>query len=145
MDNLIIRKLRVEDVEAVERVYNSIVQLPKRVDFIRELKNQCKSSCFVNSVAEIDREVIGFLISYIFYGGFGINKSAWISLLCIHPKFMGQGIGQNLAEEAFKIYRKMGIRNIHTSFEWNSVDLLTFFKALGFERSDFINLRKFNG
>jgi predicted N-acetyltransferase YhbS len=142
MENLVIRKLKLEDVEAVERVYTSIVQLPKRADFIKELKDQCKSSCFVNFVAEINNEVVGFLISYILYGGFGINKSAWISLLCVHPKFMDQGIGQRLAEEAFKKYKKIGIKNVNTSFEWNSVDLLSFFKTLGFGRSDFVNLRK---
>lgn len=142
MDNLVIRKLRTEDVEAVGKIYNSIVQLPKRVDLNRELMEQCKSSCFVNSVAEIDNEIVGFLLSYVIYGGFGINKSAWISLICVHPRFMGQGIGQRLAEDAFRIYKKIGIRNVHTSFEWNSVDLMSFFKNLGFSRSDFVNLRK---
>ena len=142
MHNLIIRKLKVEDIEAVGKIYNSIVQLPKRADFITELKEQCKSTCFVNSVAEINNEIVGFLLSYVIYGGFGINKSAWISLLCVHPKFMAQGIGQSLAKEAFKVYKRIGIRNVHTSFEWNSGDLLSFFKNLGFSRSDFINLRK---
>lgn len=142
MDNLVIRKLKIEDIEAVGRIYNSIVQLPRRVDFHRELKEQCRSSCFVNFVAEIDNEIVGFLLSYVIYGGFGINKSAWISLICVHPKFMDQGIGQRLAEDAFQIYRKIGIKNVHTSFEWNSVDLLSFFKNLGFGRSDFVNLRK---
>lgn len=142
MHNLIIRKLKEEDIEAVGKIYNSIVQLPKRADFITELKEQCKSTCFVNSVAEINNEIVGFLLSYVIYGGFGINKSAWISLLCVHPKFMAQGIGQSLAEEAFKVYKRIGIRNVHTSFEWNSGDLLSFFKNLGFSRSDFINLRK---
>jgi ribosomal protein S18 acetylase RimI-like enzyme len=142
MDNLVIRKLEIKDLEAVERVYNSVVQLPKRVDFIKELGGQCKSSCFINYIAEFNDEIVGFLLSYVFYGGFGINKSAWISLLCVHPKFMAQGIGQKLAEEAFKVYRKIGIKNVHTSFEWDSVDLLSFFKNLGFGRSDFVNLRK---
>jgi len=142
MDNLVIRKLKLEDIDAVGRIYNSIVQLPRRVDFLSELKDQCKSSCFVNFVAEIKSEIVGFLLSYVIYGGFGINKSAWISLICVHPKFMDQGIGQRLAEDVFQIYRKIGIKNVHTSFEWNSVDLLSFFKNLGFGRSDFVNLRK---
>ncbi|MBN1627940.1 MAG: GNAT family N-acetyltransferase [Deltaproteobacteria bacterium] len=142
MDNLVIRKLKIEDIEAAGRVYNSIVQLPRRFDFHRELMEQCRSSCFVNFVAEIDSEIVGFLLSYVIYGGFGIDKSAWISLICVHPKFMDRGIGQNLAEDAFKIYKKIGIKNVHTSFEWDSVDLLSFFKNLGFGRSDFVNLRK---
>ena len=142
MDSLVIRKLELEDIGAVEKVYNSILQLPKRVDLSKELEEQCQNSSFVNSVAEINDEIVGFLLSYIFCGGFGINKSAWISQLCVHPRFMGQGIGQRLAEEAFKVYKKLGIKNVHASFEWDSVDLLSFFKNLGFGRSDFVNLRK---
>jgi predicted N-acetyltransferase YhbS len=142
MGNLVIRRLKTEDIEGVEGVYKSIVQLPKRVDLSKDLREQCKSSCFVNYVAEINDEIVGFLLSYIFYGGFGINRSAWISLLCVHPKLMAQGIGQKLAEEAFRVYKKIGISNVHTSFEWDSVDLLSFFKNLGFGRSDFVNLRK---
>jgi len=142
MGNLVIRRLKTEDIEGVEGVYKSIVQLPKRVDLSKDLREQCKSSCFVNYVAEINDEIVGFLLSYIFYGGFGINRSAWISLLCVHQKLMAQGIGQKLAEEAFRVYKKIGISNVHTSFEWDSVDLLSFFKNLGFGRSDFVNLRK---
>ena len=142
MDDLVIRRLEIEDAEAVEKVYNAILQLPKRVDLLKELKEQCQNSCFVSSVAEINDEIVGFLLSYVFYGGFGINRSAWISQLCVHPRFMGQGIGQRLAEEAFKVYKNLGINSVHASFEWDSVDLLSFFKNLGFGRSDFVNLRK---
>jgi len=47
-----------------------------------------------------------------------------------------------LAEEILEAYRKKGINDIYTSVRWDSVDLLSFFKTLGFDRSNFINLRK---
>jgi N-acetylglutamate synthase-like GNAT family acetyltransferase len=55
---------------------------------------------------------------------------------------MGEGIGAKLAEEIFEIYRAQGIENVYTSVRWDSTDLLSFFKTLGFDRSNFINLRK---
>jgi N-acetylglutamate synthase-like GNAT family acetyltransferase len=82
------------------------------------------------------------MISYTVYAGFGLEKSAWIATLGVAPKFMGQGIGKRLAEEILCVYRERGIRNIFTSVRWDSVDLLSFFKTLGFDRSNFINLRK---
>jgi ribosomal protein S18 acetylase RimI-like enzyme len=82
------------------------------------------------------------MISYILLGGFGIEKSAWIAMFGVDPKFMGQGIGKKLAEEVFAFYRHKGITNIHTSVRWDSTDLLSFFKTLGFDRSEFINLRR---
>jgi len=55
---------------------------------------------------------------------------------------MGQGIGAALAQEIFAFYRARGIDNVYTSVRWDSTDMLSFFKILGFDRSNFINLRK---
>ncbi|RPJ10835.1 MAG: GNAT family N-acetyltransferase, partial [Desulfobacteraceae bacterium] len=38
--------------------------------------------------------------------------------------------------------REKGIKDVYTSVRWDSVDLLSFFKTLGFDRSNFINLKK---
>jgi ribosomal protein S18 acetylase RimI-like enzyme len=82
------------------------------------------------------------MISYILTLGFGIEKSAWIATLGVDPKYMGQGLGARMADEIFKFYAAEGIKNVHTSVRWDSTDLLSFFKTLGFDRSDFVNLRK---
>jgi N-acetylglutamate synthase-like GNAT family acetyltransferase len=82
------------------------------------------------------------MVSYILTFGFGIEKSAWIATLGVNPEFMGQGIGERLAREIFKLYKTMGISRVYTSVRWDSTDLLSFFKTLGFDRSMFINLKK---
>jgi N-acetylglutamate synthase-like GNAT family acetyltransferase len=74
--------------------------------------------------------------------GFGIEKSAWIATLGVKPEYMGQGIGKNLAMKIFEYYKSEGIENVYTSVRWDSPDLLSFFKTMGFDRSNFINLRK---
>jgi ribosomal protein S18 acetylase RimI-like enzyme len=96
-------------------------------------------ACFV---ALHQDKVVGFMISYILTAGFGMNKSAWIATLGVDPNFMGMGIGASLAEEIFKYYKTQGIENVYTSVRWDSTDMLSFFKTLGFDRSNFINLRK---
>jgi N-acetylglutamate synthase-like GNAT family acetyltransferase len=55
---------------------------------------------------------------------------------------MGQDIGATLAEEILNYYKAQGVENVYTSVRWDSTDLLSFFKTLGFDRSNFINLRK---
>ena len=82
------------------------------------------------------------MVSYILTAGFGMPKSAWIATLGVDTGCMGQGIGATLAEEILKYYRAQGIENVYTSVRWDSTDLLSFFKTLGFDRSNFINLRK---
>jgi N-acetylglutamate synthase-like GNAT family acetyltransferase len=55
---------------------------------------------------------------------------------------MGKGIGKALGENLLEHFRSRGIKNIFTQARWDSGDLLAFFKSIGFDRSDFINLEK---
>ena len=82
------------------------------------------------------------MISYILTLGFGIEKSAWIATLGVKPEYMGRDIGRKMATKIFEYYQSLNIENVYTSVRWDSPDLLSFFKTLGFDRSNFINLRK---
>jgi ribosomal protein S18 acetylase RimI-like enzyme len=142
LNNLLIRRVKIGDSEDIARIYASIVKRYEEIDFNRIIREQVRNTDMANLVAELMGKVVGFIISYSLSGGFGIDKSAWIAMVGVDPKFMGKGIGKNLAEEVFRFYRDQGIKNIYTSVRWDSTDLLSFFKTLKFDRSDFINLRK---
>lgn len=142
MENVHIRRLKKEDSGDVDRIYSAITRKPVSADFKRVVADHADredSACFV---AEINGRVVGFMISYILTAGFGMAQSAWIPTMGVSPDQMGQGIGAALAEEIFAFYRSRGIDNVYTSVRWDSTDLLSFFKILGFDRSNFINLRK---
>ena len=141
-DSFLIRNIEIEDADDIGRIQTSITKSPVEIDFRQVIEEQAQRDKDASFVAEIDGRVAGFMISYIVYGGFGLEKSAWIATLGVDPKFMGRGIGKKLAEEILAVYRGMGINDIYTSVRWDSVDLLSFFKTLGFDRSNFINLRK---
>ena len=142
LKNLIIRKIKAEDASEIGRIDAIITKSPDKTDFRQIIVEQVRKNEDASFVAEIDGKVVGYMISYTIYAGFGLEKSAWIATLGVAPRFMGQGIGKRLAEEILKVYGERGIRNIFTSVRWDSVDLLSFFKTLGFDRSNFINLRK---
>ena len=141
-DNFLIRSIKIEDADDIGRIQTSITKSPAKIDFRQVIEEQAQRDKDASFVAEIDGRVAGFMISYIVYGGFGLEKSAWIATLGVDPKFMGRGIGKKLAEEILAVYLEKGINDIYTSVRWDSVDLLSFFKTLGFDRSNFINLRK---
>ncbi|MFC1867621.1 GNAT family N-acetyltransferase [Thermodesulfobacteriota bacterium] len=132
----------MEDAADVGRIQSSIVKKSISIDFKRIIEEQIRSKYVASFVAELQEKVVGFMISYTLSGGFGIDMSAWIAMLGVDPKYMGQGIGKSLAKETFRFYKKLGIKNIYTSVTWDSTDLLSFFKTQGFDRSNFINLRK---
>jgi predicted N-acetyltransferase YhbS len=142
VENLLIRRLKKEDSKDIARIYTSIVKRYEEIDFDRIIREQVRNIGMANFVAELKGKVVGFIISYTLSGGFGIDKSAWIAMVGVDTKSMGKGIGKAMAEEVFRFYKEQGIHNIYTSVRWDSTDLLSFFKTLRFDRSDFINLSK---
>ncbi len=142
MDKVQIRNLQKNDADEISRIYAAITMKPVDPDFKRVVEEHAQrddQACFV---AERDGKVVGFMISYILTAGFGMPKSAWIATLGVDPNCMGQAIGATLAEEILNYYKAQGVENVYTSVRWDSTDLLSFFKTLGFDRSNFINLRK---
>ena len=142
MQNLIIRNLKIGDSQDISRIQESITKEPSTIDYHKVVQEEVKKDNSVNVVAELDGKVVGFIITYILHGGFGLEKSAWIGLFGVEPKYMGSGIGKRMAKEVFDELTKMNIKNVFTSVKWDSVDLLSFFKSLGFDRCNFINLKK---
>ena len=141
-DKLLIRKIELEDADQISEIQSAITNTAAGIDFRRIIEQQLQRAEDISYVSEIDGRVVGFIISSFVYGGFGLEKSAWITNFGVHPDFMAKGIGKSLANELFKVYKRKGIKNIFSSVPWDSVDILSFFKTLGFDRSSLINLRK---
>ena len=142
MEHIRIRELDAADADDIADIYAAIVRKPVDVGFKALIEKHARSESDICFVAETDGRVIGFMISYILTFGFGIEKSAWIATLGVDPDHMGQGIGERLAKAIFQLYQQMDISRVYTSVRWDSTDLLSFFKTLGFDRSKFINLKK---
>lgn len=142
MEKLRLRRLEARDVTEISKILNAITEKRGTKDYQRAVEEEVKREDRVSFVAELDGKVVGFIIAYILYGAFGLEKSAWIGLFGVDPKYMDRGVGERMAQEVFDSLRKIGIRNIFSSVRWDSTDLLSFFKSLGFDRSNFINLEK---
>ena len=142
MEDLLIRKLQIDDAENICRIQESITKEPSTIDYRKVAEEEAKNKDGVSFVAELYGKVVGFMITYIIYGGFALEKSAWIGVFGVEPKYMGSGIGKRLAKEIFDVITERDIKNIFTSVKWDSTDLLSFFKSLGFDRCEFINLKK---
>ena len=142
MNNTVIRRLRPDDAGEVGMISSSITGKHNQTDIQRVIDKQAHSEDDASFVAERDGKLVGYCISYVLSGSFGIDKSAWVAMIGVDPDCMGQGIGDMLAKEVFHHYQAYGITEIYTSVRWDSTDMLSFFKTLGFQRSDFINLHK---
>jgi N-acetylglutamate synthase-like GNAT family acetyltransferase len=138
-----IREITLNDAQAIQNIREAISEDDGDVNFVKIIEQQMHEGASNSSmVAEINNAVVGYMISTALYAGFGIKKSAWIMDIGVHPDYMGQGIGLKLGRKICEVYKEKGIKNIYSSVLWDSTDVLSFFKKLGFERSEFINLKK---
>ncbi len=142
-DRVEIREITLKDAEAIQEIRKAISEDDADVNFVKIIEQQIAEGADKSSlVAYIDDKVVGYMISTTLLAGFGIKKSAWIMAIGVLPEYMGQGIGLKLANKICDIYKAKGIKHIYSSVRWDSTDVLSFFKKLGFERSEFINLKK---
>lgn len=137
-----IRKLTARDLPQVVAIQGIITRQKVTPEKIAILKEHIKKEGNISLVAVADKRVVGFVISELMTNSFGLDQGGWIKNLGVLPQYMGKGIGQSLANQLFDAYRLMGINEIFTASRWDWGDLLSFFKSLGFERSNFINLYK---
>lgn len=137
-----IRKLTARDLAQVVAIQGIITRQKVTAEKIAILKEHIKKEGNMSLVAVADKRVVGFLISELMTNSFGLDQGGWIKNVGVLPQYMGKGIGQSLANQLFDAYRRKGINEIFTASRWDWGDLLSFFKSLGFERSNFINLYK---
>jgi ribosomal protein S18 acetylase RimI-like enzyme len=136
------QRIKAEDVLQIVAIQESIIKKKVSRRWIQMIENHLKREQAVGFIASKDTRVVGFIIGEIKGEGFGLEQSGWIEVVGVHPSHMGIGIGRILAEKLFQFLKKKGIRDIYTTVRWDAGDMLSFFKAIGFDRSPFINLRK---
>ena len=138
-----IRRMEKSDLKEVESIQQTIIQGPVPPDWTSALAALIGwelSRCLV--AEDENKRVIGFIISELSNGAFGASRAGWLGWIGVSPKKMGQGVGGAMAKALFEIFKQEGVENIYSAVRWDSVDMLSFFKSLGFDRSNFINLRK---
>ena len=99
-------------------------------------------SSILARVAEVDGEVVGFLIGEIRRWEFGQPFCGWITALGVDPNHQSLGIGRRLLAEFLDHYRDNGLQEVRTIVEWSDGDLLKFFHSMGFIRGPFVELQK---
>jgi len=135
-----------KDIPQIIAIHGAITKKRAYRGWARQMvKDHLGKQKGVGFVAEKEGQVVGFIIGEMKGEGFGLEKSGWLELIMVHPRHMGTGIGNAMARKLFDYFKRSGIRDVYTSVLWDAVDMLSFFKSLGFDRSTFINLIKHVG
>jgi len=135
-------KIRSEDVPQIIAIQEAIIKKKVSRKWVQMVEDHLRKHEGVGFVTSKDGQVVGFIIGEVKGESFGLEQSGWIEVVGVHPSQMGVGIGQALAERLFDFFRKRRVRDVYTAVRWDAVDMLSFFKSVGFDRSTFINLIK---
>jgi len=142
MEVIKIRPLKREDIQSAMKIQRKITGKSPKAGWKKEIETHLKDYPQECLAAIYTDRVAGFIIGEVKTLEFGVDKSGWIVIVGVDPEFMGQGIGKKLGRKLLDHFKKKGIKQVFTAVPWDSSDLLAFFKSLGFERSEFINLER---
>ncbi len=134
------RQIKAEDLPQIIVIQQAITKRKASRRWVQMVENQLRKPDAVGFVATHDGKVNGFVIGEVKGEGFGLEQSGWIEVVGVHPSQMGVGIGHALTHRLFQYFKKRGIHDVYTAVRWDAVDMLSFFKSIGFDRSPFINL-----
>jgi len=141
LENLKIRSLRIEDLEAIVAIDEKVLGEKRRDYWEKKLHMMDEKASQVSLVAEVQGKVLGFILGDVSGWEFGVSDTiGWIDTIGVEPAQQKKGLATALAQELIQRLKAMGVRTIYTLVSWNDWDLLQFFHAMGFTRGDMINL-----
>jgi ribosomal protein S18 acetylase RimI-like enzyme len=140
--NITVRRMRTQDAEAVLRIDEKITGTPHEAQWESRIIDQLTRNPLGCLVAEIEGKVAGFIFGEIRGWEFAIPKSGWIEIVGVDPEYQGAGVARALIEKLHVYFLNHNIGRVMTMVDWNDGGLVSFFRVMGFERSDFIILEK---
>jgi len=141
LENVKIRSLKKEDMETIVEIDGRVLGDKRRDYWERKLERVDNRSSQVSLVAEVEGNVVGFILGDVSGWEFGVpNTIGWIDTIGVDPIYQKKGLATALAQELIKKLKTIGVKTIYTLVSWNDWDLLQFFHAMGFTRGDMINL-----
>jgi ribosomal protein S18 acetylase RimI-like enzyme len=137
-----VRRMRTQDAEAVLRIDEKITGSPHEAQWEARIIDHVTGNPLGCLVAEADGKIVGFILGEIRGWEFAIPKSGWIEIVGVDPEFQGRGVAKALIEKLNVYFQNHNVEKVRLMVNWNDGGLVSFFRAVGFERSEFIILEK---
>ena len=115
LENVNIRTLKAEDLEAIVKIDKRVLGEDRRDYWERKLKLMNDKSSQVSLVAEVEGEVVGFILGDVSGWEFGVPETiGWMDTIGVDPAYQKKGIATALAHELIKNLKAIGVRTIYT-------------------------------
>ena len=136
-----VRKLKFDDLNAIVEIDHKILGTKRPKYWHQKFEETGGEEPSKSLVAELDGRIEGFIIGTVSGWEFGVpNTIGWIDTIGVSPEYQKAGIATFLFKSIVEEFKKDGIENIYALVKWEDWDLMCFFKAVGFTKSNIINL-----
>ncbi|MBW2607446.1 MAG: GNAT family N-acetyltransferase [Deltaproteobacteria bacterium] len=137
----VIRTMVPSDLDRIVEIDNKVLEKPRPEYWEMKLELVEKRSQISALVAELDGNVIGFIIGGASRWEYGVPENiGWIDTIGVDPDYQRKGIAKILFAEMTNNLKKVGVDTIITFVKRRDPILLNFFNSLGFQKGDMINL-----
>jgi len=126
-----IRKVDLKDFNKIDSLSEELVGSSvgdRKEMFGRALKN----GDYLCLVAEMNKEVVGFIDMWAFPDVSHGAYLAQVQNLAVTERMRGKGIGTRLIEEIIEVFRKKKYHELHVWTEKKNKDSIRLYKRLGF-------------
>ena len=143
-DEVLVRIMTPEDLDPVVRI-DAAASGRRRPSYFGKLieKSVQHADLSISLVAELDGQVVGFVVGTLYYGEFGVAEpSASIDVIGVDGRYRRQQIGRALMRQLRINLAALRITSLRTEVSWDDFGLLAFFRSAGFRPSSRLCLER---
>lgn len=131
-----IRPLDELDIGAIVRIDERITGIYRPDVWEQRVAYYLRRDPDSSQVAEVDGQVVGFMLGDVRAGEFGIEQpSGWIERFGLDPGHRGQDLGRRMFETIVAHFRAAGATTVRTLADMSDRPVAGFLEALGFRPS----------
>jgi ribosomal protein S18 acetylase RimI-like enzyme len=130
---LTIRPVRRGDLDAVIAIDTQVTGVEKR-EYWRSVYRRYGGVARPGArflVAELEGEVVGFVIGEVRDWEFGAPPCGWVFAIDVRPDARLTGIGSRLLQSICAVFRRAGVRKVRTMLASENTLILSFFRSQG--------------
>lgn len=136
-DRVPCRTLEESDLKDLIRIDEAVHGTRREAYYTRKMEEVLdESGLRVSMVAEIDEQVVGFIMARVDFGEFGRTEpAAVLDTIGVLPDFGRQHVGTALLSQLLANLKTLRVDSVRTEVDWNRFGLLGFLDANGFAPS----------
>jgi ribosomal protein S18 acetylase RimI-like enzyme len=131
-----VRPLDELDIGSIVRIDEKITGLYRPEIWERRVGYYLRRDPDASQVAEVDGQVVGFMLADLRGGEFGLEEpTGWIERFGVDPTFRGRDLGKSLFDAVTRHLRDSGATTLRTLVDQKDKGVAGFLDALGFKPS----------